>query len=63
MENVKFETCCQIIIHFYQNYEAKGKPYTVTYFAEMNVPQRFVAHHRTSISPATGTSKGKAVGG
>ena len=42
MENVKFETRCQIIINFYQNYEAKGKPYTVAHFAKMNVPRRTV---------------------
>ena len=38
MENVKFETRRQIIIDFYQNYKAKGKPYTVAHFAKMNVP-------------------------
>ena len=40
MENVKFEMRRQIIINFYQSYEAKGKPYTVAHFAKMNVPRR-----------------------
>ena len=42
MENVKFETRRQIIINFYQIYEAKGKPYTAAHFAKMNVPRRTV---------------------
>ena len=42
MENVKFETRCQIIINFYQNYEAKEKPFPVAHFAKINVPRRIV---------------------
>ena len=44
MENVKFETHCQIIINFYQNHKAKGNPYTVAHFAKMNVPRRTVCN-------------------
>ena len=37
-----FEMRLQIVINFYQNHEAKGKPYTATHFAKMDVPQRTV---------------------
>ena len=42
MENIKHETRRQIIIDFYQNYPAKGKPYTVSYCAKMQVGRRQV---------------------
>ena len=42
MENIKHETRRQIIIDFYQNHQAKGKPYTVSNFAKMQVGRRQV---------------------
>ena len=42
MEDIKHETRRQIIINFYQNHQAKGKPYTVSNFAKMQVGQRQV---------------------
>ena len=39
MENIKHETHRQIIIDFYQDHQAKGKPYTVSNFAKMQVGQ------------------------
>ena len=44
MENIKHETRRQIIIDFYQNYQAKGKPYTVPNCAKMQVRRRQVYH-------------------
>ena len=35
-------TLYQIIIDFYQNHEAKGKPYTVAHFTKMKVGKRQV---------------------
>ena len=42
MENIKHVTRQQIIIDFYQNYQAKGKPYTVSNCAKMQVGRRQV---------------------
>ena len=42
MENIKHETRRQIIIDFYQNHQAKGKPCTVFNFAKMQVGWRQV---------------------
>ena len=42
MENIKHETHRQIIINFYQNHQAKGKPYSVSNFAKMQVGRRQV---------------------
>ena len=42
MENIKHETHRQIIIDFYRNHQAKGKPYTVSNFAKMQVGRRQV---------------------
>ena len=42
MENIKHETHRQIIIDFYRNHQAKGKPYTVSNFAKMQVGLRQV---------------------
>ena len=42
MEDIKHETRRQIIINFYQNHQAKGKPYTVSNFAKMQVGRRQV---------------------
>ena len=44
MENIKHETHQQIIIDFYRNHQAKGKPYTVSNFAKMQVGRRQVYH-------------------
>ena len=44
MENIKHETHRQIIIDFYRNHQAKGKPYTVSNFAKMQVGRRQVYH-------------------
>ena len=44
MENIKHETRRQIIIDFYRNHQAKGKPYTVFNFAKMQVGRRQVNH-------------------
>ena len=42
MENIKHETRWQIIIDFYRNHQAKGKPYTVFNIVKMQVGQRQV---------------------
>ena len=42
MENIKHETRRQIIIDFYRNHQAKGKPCTVFNFAKMQVGRRQV---------------------
>ena len=42
MENIKHETHWQIIIDFYRNHQAKGKPYTISNFAMMQVRRRQV---------------------
>ena len=42
MENIEHETHRQIIIDFYRNHQAKGKPYTVSNFAKMQVGRRQV---------------------
>ena len=37
MENIKHKTHRQIIFNFYQNHQAKGKPYIVSNFAKMQL--------------------------
>ena len=41
MEGINNATRGQIVINFYQNNQAKGKPYTTEYFSELNV-----THHQ-----------------
>ena len=41
MEGINNATRCQIVINFYQNNQAKGKPYTTEYFSKLNV-----THHQ-----------------
>ena len=41
MEGKNITTRCQIVINFYRNNQAKGKPYTTEYFSKLNV-----THHQ-----------------
>ena len=41
MEGINNATHCQIVINFYQNNQAKGKPYTIEHFSKLNV-----THHQ-----------------
>ena len=61
MENVKFETCCHIIINFYKNHEAK--PYTIAHFAQMNVTQHIVYNAIAGYESGDTHQKGAGLGG
>ena len=62
MENVKFETSHQIIINFYQNFQAKEKPYTVAHFAKMNVPRRTVYNNKAWYESGNTYKQGEGAG-